>query len=132
MEVHVIDNNEFPFERALGKEIGKYVKSEHEKNGVILHMKNGVKEIKGANGKVTSILLNDLTEIAADMVIIGAGMSPATDFLGSIVDKDSRGGIVCDHFLCSSDKDIFAAGDVASFPYWLTGKRLRIEHYVTA
>ena len=26
-------------------------------------------------------------------------------------------------------KDVYASGDVASYPYWYTGKTVRIEHY---
>ena len=48
-------------------------------------MKNGLKEIKGTNGKVSSVILNDNTEVPADMVILGTGITPATDFLGSII-----------------------------------------------
>ena len=29
-------------------------------------------------------------------------------------------------------KDVFAAGDVASYPYWATGSRTRTEHWVAA
>lgn len=27
---------------------------------------------------------------------------------------------------------MYAAGDIASYPYWQTGKQQRIEHYITA
>jgi 3-phenylpropionate/trans-cinnamate dioxygenase ferredoxin reductase subunit len=45
---------------------------------------------------------------------------------------DEQGAIVCDPFLQSSVKDIYAAGDVCSFPYWYTGKRTRVEHWINA
>jgi len=32
----------------------------------------------------------------------------------------------------TSDKNIFAAGDIASYPSWLDGKPQRIEHWVVA
>ena len=108
------------------------MKSEHEKGGIILHMKNGLKEIKGTNGKVSSIVLKDSTEIACDLVVLGTGISPATDFLPSSIERDSQGALVCDPFLSTSEKDIYAAGDIVSFPYWRTGERIRIEHYVVA
>ena len=106
------------------------MKSEHEKAGVVMHMSKKVKEIKGDKGKVTSVVLGDGTEIPADLVIVGQGIIPSTDFVP--VEKDVNGGIVCDPFLQTSEKDIFAAGDIASFPYWPTGERVRIEHYNVA
>lgn len=129
VNVHMISNEELPLGKVLGKEIGAMLKSEHEKAGVVLHLKNGLKEIKGENGKVKSIILNDGSEIAVDLVVLGTGIVPDTDFLSSVVDRDEKGGLICDPFLQTSDKDIFAAGDVATFSYWPTGEKVRIEHY---
>ena len=44
----------------------------------------------------------------------------------------SDGGISCNPFLQTSDKDIFAAGDIASYPYWVDGQRVRTEHWNVA
>lgn len=35
-------------------------------------------------------------------------------------------------FLQTSDKDVYAAGDVCTFPFWYTGENTRIEHYINA
>ena len=42
------------------------------------------------------------------------------------------GGIAVDERLRTSDPDIHAAGDVASFPHALFGTRLRVEHWANA
>ena len=42
------------------------------------------------------------------------------------------GGLECDPFLQTSDADIFAAGDIASYPYWVNGQRMRTEHWNVA
>lgn len=44
----------------------------------------------------------------------------------------AEGGLVCDPFLQTSQKDIYAAGDVAEYPFWQTGKRVRVEHWINA
>lgn len=85
--------------------------------------------MKGSNGKVTHAELKDGTLLEADMVIFGAGVQPATQFVKGAVDLDKDGSVKCDAFLRSSDKDIFAAGDVASFPFFLNGQRVRVEHW---
>lgn len=42
--------------------------------------------------------------------------------------KISRnGGIETDVFLKAA-KNVYAAGDIASYPYWVTGDHVRIEH----
>ena len=69
------------------------------------------------------------------MVIIGSGIEPATGFLSrteSGIKLDDQGAVLCDPFLQTNKKDIWAAGDVASFPQWSTGKQTRIEHWINA
>ena len=66
-------------------------------------------------------------------MLVGAGVLPATKFLqGSGIEMDARGGVVVNPFLQTSNKDVFAAGDIASYPYWVTGKHQRVEHYINA
>lgn len=96
-------------------------------------MQKRVNLIKGENGEVVSVVLSDGTEIKADLVIVGAGIAPNTEFLkDSSIELDSQGGVVCDPFLQTSEHDIYAAGDVASYPYWYSGKRIRVEHWLNA
>jgi NADPH-dependent 2,4-dienoyl-CoA reductase/sulfur reductase-like enzyme len=64
---------------------------------------------------------------------MGTGVRPATGFLkDSGIELNSDGGVICDPFLQTSVKDVFAAGDIASHPYWPTGKRIRTEHWITS
>lgn len=79
--------------------------------------------------------MKDGTTLDVDVVIIGAGIILSTKFLErkeTGVKVDAQGAILTDAFLQTDNKDIFAAGDVASFPLWLTGKQARIEHWVNA
>lgn len=71
--------------------------------------------------------------IQTDLLIVGAGVRPSTQYLKSSgIELDKMGGIVCDPFLATNDKDVFAAGDIAAYPYWPTGSRVRSEHWITA
>lgn len=77
-----------------------------------------------------TIRLSDGTEVSADAVVLGIGVSPRTDLAaraGLTVDD----GIVVDEHLRTSDPDIYAAGDVARFPDALLGVR-RVEHAMAA
>lgn len=132
-DVHMIYMEKFPMARQLGDSVGEYLASEHAKHGVRLYPQRKVAEIKGNGRRATAVVLDDGSEIQADLVLVGAGVLPATKFLeGSGVQLDRWGAVVCDPFLQSSAKDVFAAGDICSYPYWLTGQQQRIEHYVSA
>lgn len=97
-------------------------------------MENTIKEIKSKDGKaVSSVILKDGTELKADLVLIGVGVKPNTDFLkGTSIKMEKDGGLTCNPYLQTSDPNIFAAGDIASYPYWVNGKRQRVEHWVVA
>ena len=50
----------------------------------------------------------------------------------TLADRAHGGGIAVDAQLRTSDPDIHAAGDVASFPHGLFDTRLRVEHWANA
>ena len=132
-DVNLIYMENFPMERVLGAEIGAYLASEHAKNGVKLHPGRRVAEIKGNGTTATTVVLDNGTELTADLILVGAGVLPATKFLqGSGITMDQMGGVVVDPYLQTNVKDVFAAGDIASYPYWVTGKHHRVEHYLSA
>lgn len=55
--------------------------SEHQNNGVKMHMGRKFTEIKGVDGKATAVVLDDGTEIETDLVLLAIGVLPATKFL---------------------------------------------------
>ncbi len=72
------------------------------------------------------IRLDDGTDIAADAAVIGVGVLPRTG-LAEAAGLDVDNGIVVDDHLRTSATDVYAAGDVASYPDALLGRR-RVEH----
>ena len=72
------------------------------------------------------IRLEDGTDIAADAAVIGVGVLPRTG-LAEAAGLDVDNGIVVDDHLRTSATDVYAAGDVASYPDALLGRR-RVEH----
>ena len=106
----------------------------HEKNGVKVHNNVRLQEVhSNSDGAVEGVTLSDGRKIDADLVILGTGVKPATKCLeGSGIELDKDGGVVCDPYLETNVKDVYAAGDIASYPYWATGSRARTEHWVAA
>jgi 3-phenylpropionate/trans-cinnamate dioxygenase ferredoxin reductase subunit len=65
--------------------------------------------------------------LPTDVLIVAAGVQAETSVAPSL--ESAEGGIKTNVFLETSQKDVYAAGDVASYPYWYTGNYTRIEHY---
>ncbi len=126
INVTVLAPDEIPFEKNFGKEIGNLFRKEHEKNGVTFKLKTKVKEFRGT-GKVESVLLQSGEEIKTDLVIAGIGVKPATGFLDDAELMDDK-SIKTDTFL-QVKEDVYASGDIASFPDFRTGNHIRIEHW---
>lgn len=126
INVTVIAHGEVPFERNFGKEIGRLFKNEHEKNGVVFKLNAEVKEFRGT-GKVESVMLQSGEEIKTDLVIIGIGVKPSTGFLDDADLMDDK-SLKTDS-LMNVREDVYAAGDIASFPDFRTGNIIRIEHW---
>lgn len=91
----------------------------------------GLKMITGASARrilsggdgVAALLLDNGTELPAEMVFIGKGVWPAVDFLaGSGIDIDS--GVVVNPYTETSEKGIFAAGDAAATIDPITGEKI--------
>ncbi len=132
LEVTVVAPGKTPFEKTLGGAIGALFQKIHEDNGVRFRLGAKVARITG-NGKVEAVELEAgerPSKIDADLVVVGVGVKPATDFLvGVNLHKD--GGVVVDEHLRAAD-GLYAAGDIAWFPSPLAGERQRIEHWRTA
>ena len=76
---------------------------------------------------VAAVELTDGSVIDADLVVVGVGSRPATDWLvGSGVSLDN--GVLCDEVGRTSEPHVWALGDVAS---WRDagGHQVRVEHW---
>jgi 3-phenylpropionate/trans-cinnamate dioxygenase ferredoxin reductase subunit len=78
------------------------------------------------DGTDLTLLTDQDRRIAAEGVVAGIGIEPNTGLAESAGLKIDN-GIVVDEHLQTSRSEIFAAGDVASFPDPLLGRR-RVEH----
>ncbi len=69
--------------------------------------------------------------IKADCIIAGLGINPATQ-IAEKAGLDCDNGIVVNERLQTSQPDVYAAGDVARFPYPVLATRVRVEHWDNA
>ncbi len=130
-EVTVLEAAKLPLLGVLGPEAAQVFAALHREHGVDLRLGVEVAEITGANGRADGVRLSDGSQIRADAVIVGVGITPNTQ-LAEQAGLEINNGIRVDAQLRSSDPDIFAAGDVASAFHPLLGKPIRVEHWANA
>jgi 3-phenylpropionate/trans-cinnamate dioxygenase ferredoxin reductase subunit len=116
--------------RGLGPVLGGALGDLHRDHGVDLRLEAGVAGFEGTD-RVEAVLLGDGSRVDADVVVVGIGVRPATDWLeGSGLRLDD--GVDCDA-TCQAAPGIVAAGDVARWPSRLyDGASTRLEHWTNA
>jgi len=136
--VSIIGMESEPMERVMGTQVGAVFRKLLEKAGVKFHMSASVEKGTGKDGKISSVSLKDGTSLPADLVIEGVGVRPATDYLknNSAFTLEKDGSLSVDEsFAVKGQKDVFAIGDIATYPYHGpggNGKPVRIEHWNVA
>ena len=131
LSVTVIESLAAPLERGLGARLGAYVGEIHRDHGVDLRLGARVARLVGSE-HVEAVELADGTRVPADVVVVGIGAAPATEWLhGSGLELAD--GVVCDA-ACRTTRAPFvvAAGDVARWPNPLFETSMRIEHWTNA
>ena len=133
--VTVLEGAAAPLMRGLGAEMGVAAASVHARNGVDLRCGVQVKAIEGDAARVTSVRLADDTVVRADVVVVGVGVAPAVEWLGSS-GLALRDGVVCDVHLNAGAPGVYAAGDCARWPngvfFGHDDCEMRIEHWTNA
>lgn len=134
LEVTLIDSASAPLSRVLDADAGMAVADLHRGHGVDVRLNVGVSRLVSDDaGRVQAVELNDDagTVIPADVVVVGIGVVPNTEWLeGSGLQVDD--GVVVDEY-CVAAPGVVAAGDVARWPQQRFGGRLaRVEQWDNA
>ncbi len=129
LDVTLVEALPTPLSRVLGDEMGQVCAQVHRDHGVDLRTGVGVDRISG-DGRVQQVTLSDGSTVDADVVVVGIGVIPNTEWLdGSGLELDD--GVLCDAS-CLAAEGVTAAGDVARWPNELFGETMRVEHWDNA
>jgi NADPH-dependent 2,4-dienoyl-CoA reductase/sulfur reductase-like enzyme len=131
LDVTVLEALPVPLSRGLGPEMGAACAAVHLDHGVDLRCGVGVAGFEG-HDRVEAVRLSDGAAVAADVVVVGVGVSPTTGWLEAS-GLELRDGVVCDQACRAVDASgVWAAGDVARWPNALFGEEMRVEHWTNA
>jgi NADPH-dependent 2,4-dienoyl-CoA reductase/sulfur reductase-like enzyme len=131
-EVTVVEALPTPLGRVLGEEMGAACAALHRAEGVDVRTGVGVDRLSsGTAGRTPTVVhLADGSDLEADVVVVGIGVSPSVGWL-----EDSgltlEDGVVCSETLFAADR-VVAAGDVARWTHPGLGDQLRVEHWTNA
>ncbi len=112
--------------RGVPEPIAKIIHDRHISAGVNMLINTSVEEIAAHHVK-----LKDGRVINADTIIAGIGAAPEIR-LAQDAGLAINNGIECNAQMQTSDENIYAAGDCASFSHEQFGKRLRLEAWRSA
>jgi len=130
VDVVLVEPQPAPLASVLGEQVGQLVARLHRAEGVDVRTGTGVAGVRGDIGHVSAVELSDGTVLDADLVVIGIGSRPATDWLAGsgIALADSDRGVLCDGVGRTSVRHVWALGDIASWRD-ATGHQARVEHW---
>ena len=124
--VTVVAPESVPLERVLGGQVGAALMALHEKGGTQFKLGARLEGFEG-NGRVEAVVLQGGERIPADLVVVGVGAEPVTDYLKGIA-LNEDGSVSVDAGMRVAD-GLWAAGDIARFPDPRTGELIRVEHW---
>jgi NADPH-dependent 2,4-dienoyl-CoA reductase/sulfur reductase-like enzyme len=125
-EVLVLEGAPAPLIRGLGAEMGAAVASVHADHGV--EVRCGVVIEGFAPG---AVLIDGGWHEPADVVVVGIGVTPATEWL------EGSGLTISDGVVCHPDLNVgaplvYAAGDIVRWHNALFQEDMRVEHWTNA
>ncbi|MFC6063022.1 NAD(P)/FAD-dependent oxidoreductase [Streptomyces ochraceiscleroticus] len=153
LDVTFVVGGTAPLAGPLGAEMAAGVAELHADHGVRLVCGTGVRGVAGkgaapavvplglrgaavsagdgARGRVEAVLLDDGRSLPADIVVVGIGANPCTDWLeGSGVALDN--GVRCGADGITSVPGVVAVGDCAAWYDPVFGTHRRVEHWTGA
>jgi 3-phenylpropionate/trans-cinnamate dioxygenase ferredoxin reductase component len=131
----IVMQEQSTLERGFGQRVGGFFQDLLESHGIVIHGQDGLARFEGAAGEggVAKVVTANGLELAADAVVIGAGVSPDVQLAAKAgLEIGELGGVRCSSRLESSVPGVFAAGDICEYDSPIHGAPVRLEHWDVA
>jgi 3-phenylpropionate/trans-cinnamate dioxygenase ferredoxin reductase subunit len=129
----IVMQEEVTLGRPFGARAGRFFQELLEAHGVTVHGEDQLERFEG-DERVAKVITRGGLELAADAVVIGAGVTPDVQLAQKAgLQIGQRGGVRCSSRLESSLPGVFAAGDICEYDSVVHGGApMRIEHWDVA
>ncbi len=125
LDVMVLEATDRVMARVVSPEISRFYESVHAEAGVEFRFETKVEALTG-DKRVEGVVTAGGTEIPCASVVVGIGISPNVE-LAVDAGLECDNGIAVDTHARTSEPGIYAAGDCASHPNGIFGRRVRLE-----
>jgi 3-phenylpropionate/trans-cinnamate dioxygenase ferredoxin reductase subunit len=129
----IVMQEEVTLGRPFGERAGRFFQELLEAHGVTVHGGDELERFEG-DERVAKVITRGGLELAAEAVVIGAGVTPDVQLAQKAgLQIGQRGGVRCSSRLESSLPGVFAAGDICEYDSVVHGGApMRIEHWDVA
>jgi 3-phenylpropionate/trans-cinnamate dioxygenase ferredoxin reductase component len=128
----IVMQEQITLERGFGPTAGRFFQELLEAHGVSIHGEDELERFEG-EGRVARVVTKNGLELPADLVVIGAGVSPDVQLArGAGLELGESGGVRCSSRLQTSAPGVYAGGDICEYDSVLHRAPLRIEHWDVA
>jgi len=133
VNVTLVESEPLCFSKAFSPELSQLATEGLKKSGVNVMTSKLVKEIAGADNKVSHIIFSDGSKLETDSVILSVGYKANSELAKEAgLELNKYGDIHVDNYGRTSIKDISAVGDCAQTFGFLTGRSDLIKLASTA
>ena len=127
LEVTLLYPGEYPLARVLPRDLGLFIADYYRQQGVEAVSNDSIVDFQENHGVIQARTQGG-NVVSTQMVVAGIGLRLNTA-LAEGAGLEIENGILVDEFGRTSDPAIYAAGDIAEFPYLALGMRTRVEHW---
>ncbi len=129
-KVTMIYPDQYLLQKVLPPDLAAYVTDYYRHKGVTILNADLPTDISSSEGRHVATTRSG-KKIAADSITAAIGLNLHTE-MARRAGLKVENGLIVNAQLQSADPDIFAAGDIATFPASALGKSIRIEHWNNA